>query len=258
VPRTPSYTEAEARIAVVQSLTLTETLRRLGLRPAGGNFRVLRIWLERWNVPIDHFDPNVARSNASRSRGRPLEEILVESSTYDRGKLKRRLYEAGLKTRRCELCGQGEEWRGRPMSLILDHVNGVADDHRLENLRIVCPNCAATLDTHCGRNTDLMPRRCDACSRTYKPRHPRQRYCSLGCAGPGIGDRLRGVPRPERRKVARPSFEQLLAEVEVSTYVAVAAKYGVSEKAVRKWVRAYEREGRRGAAGPPRAATLRA
>jgi hypothetical protein len=50
----------------------------------------LRIWLERRNVPIDHFDPNVARSNASRSRGRPLEEILVESSTYDRGKLKRR------------------------------------------------------------------------------------------------------------------------------------------------------------------------
>jgi hypothetical protein len=126
----PSYTEEEARIAVAQSLTCTDTLRRLGLRPAGGNFRVLRTWLERWNVPIDHFDPNLARANASRSRGRPLEDILVEDSGYDRGKLKRRLYDARLKNRRFELCGQGEQWQGRQMSLILDHVNGVADDHR--------------------------------------------------------------------------------------------------------------------------------
>ena len=42
------------------------------------------------------------------------------------------------------------------MALILDHINGVATDNRLENLQIVCPNCAATLDTHCGRN---LPRR---------------------------------------------------------------------------------------------------
>lgn len=117
------------------------------------------------------------------------------------------------------------------MSLILDHVNGVADDHRLENLRIVCPN-SATLDTHCGRNTALMPRRCEACSR------------------------MRGVPRPERRKVPRPAAEQLLAEVHVSSYVAVAAKYGVSERAVRKWIRAYEREGARGSADEPATATL--
>ncbi len=77
--------------------------------------------------------------------------MLVAGSTYQRSQLKERLYAAGLKTRLCELCGQGEDWRGRRMSLILDHINGVADDNRLENLQIVCPNCAATLDTHCGR-----------------------------------------------------------------------------------------------------------
>jgi hypothetical protein len=77
--------------------------------------------------------------------------VLVERSSYPRKDVKRRLFAEGLKEPRCELCGQGEIWRGRPMAMILDHINGVRDDHRLQNLRIVCPNCAATLDTHCGR-----------------------------------------------------------------------------------------------------------
>lgn len=89
------------------------------------------------------------------SRTIPLDEVLVENSFYNRTKLKARLYEAGLRERQCQLCGQGERWNGRGMSLILDHINGVAIDNRLENLRIVCPNCAATLDTHCGRKNRL-------------------------------------------------------------------------------------------------------
>lgn len=54
-------------------------------------------------------------------------------------------------------CGQGEEWMGKKMSLILDHINGVHDDNRIQNLRIVCPNCNATLDTHCGKNVKYGP-----------------------------------------------------------------------------------------------------
>ena len=75
----------------------------------------------------------------------------MEGSSYQRARLKERLFDAGLKERACELCGQGEIWHGRRMSLILDHVNGIADDNRLENLRVVCANCNATLDTHCGK-----------------------------------------------------------------------------------------------------------
>jgi hypothetical protein len=59
---------------------------------------------------------------------------------------------SGLLDARCKLCGQDERWHGRRMSLVLDHINGVSNDTRLENLRMVCANCAATLDTHCGRN----------------------------------------------------------------------------------------------------------
>jgi hypothetical protein len=58
-------------------------------------------------------------------------EILVEGSTYARSNLKARLYDSGLKRPVCELCGQGELWRGRPMGLILAHINGVRHDNRL-------------------------------------------------------------------------------------------------------------------------------
>jgi transposase-like protein len=50
------------------------------------------------------------------------------------------------------------------------------------------------------------------------------------------------VPCPELRKVVRPVYEQLLTEIEATSYVAVGRKYGVSDNAVRKWVRFYERE----------------
>ena len=126
------------------------------------------------------------------------------------------------------------------MALILDHINGDATDHRLNNLQIVCPNCAATLETHCGRNNVIPdPRPCDGCGVVFHPSRPRQRYCSREC---GSHDPGPPGPRPERRKVARPPYDVLMAELAASNYSAVGRKYGVSDNAVRKWVRWYERE----------------
>ena len=170
----------------------------------------------------------------------PLDEILVDGSTYSRGSLKRRLYAEGLKSPRCELCGQGDVWRGRPIALILDHVNGVADDNRLANLRIVCPNCAATLPTHCGRNGHLLrERECARCGAAFRPKSGRQRYCSRAC---GTRHDRRRAAYPERRKVDRPPYPQLVREVRALGYLGTGRRYGVSDNAIRKWLRAYQRE----------------
>ncbi len=241
VPKRPRYPEADARRAVAASTTLTGELRLLGMRPAGGNHATLRKYLALWSIPTDHFDPDAARV-MHRGPTTPLSDMLVEKSTCSRGNLKKRLYREGLKERRCELCGQDEYWHGQRISLILDHVNGAADDNRLENLRIVCPNCAATLDTHCGRNgRTLMERRCELCSKKFIPAYGTQRFCSRYC-----GQRCKrkpGVARSSLRRVhPRPSYERLQAETREVGFLATGRKYGVSDNAIRKWIRAYERE----------------
>jgi len=111
------------------------------------------------------------------------------------------------------------------MTLILDHINGTHDDNRLENLRIVCPNCNATLPTHCGKNLPHArdPRACVHCERTFQPSRPDQSYCSRAC----YARSLRG-PRLSDRRVKRPPYEQLLEEIATSSWSAVGRKYGVS------------------------------
>src|SRR5687767_14386093 len=126
VSRRPRFTEDALREAVAASLSYSDALRRLNLRPAGGNHRTLQKYVLRWGISVDHFDPVAARIKALARGAIPLEDILVEHSTYSRGHIKDRLYGAGLKARRCELCGQDENWRGGRMALILDHINGVA------------------------------------------------------------------------------------------------------------------------------------
>jgi transposase-like protein len=243
------YSDDELARAVATSLSYAETLRRLGYCPTGANWLTLKKRVARLRISTSHFDPYAAARRRGRATRIPLEQVLVKGSTYSRGTLKRRLFEEGLKERRCELCAQDENWRGRKMGLILDHINGVRDDNRLENLRIVCPNCAATLDTHCGRNVPRA-RACEGCGMTFQPRTARHRFCSRECfkrhrvRDPVV--RLRettlGIPRPETRKVERPPYLVLLAEIEKNGYLATGRKYGVSDNAIRKWVRFYERE----------------
>jgi len=223
------------------SRSYAEALRALGMCSSGGGAKVLKKWTAVWEISTAHFDPDAARSAGLKQPPKPLDELLVEDSPQSRGNLKRRLYSEGLKERACELCGQGELWHGRKMSLILDHVNGVSTDNRLENLRIACANCAATLETHCGRKLRVSDRTrlCKRCGASFEPYARLQQYCSREC-----GQRWprTGKPLPATRRVERPPYDQLRREIAESSFSAVGRRYGVSGNAIRKWVRSYERE----------------
>ncbi len=189
-------------------------------------------------ISAEHFDP--ARAQRLIRKGTPLQQILVEGSSYSRTSLKRRLFDSGLKDRRCELCGQNEIWRGVRMPMILDHINGVPDDNRLENLRIACPNCAATFETHCGRKNRL-PRRVRECARCGQ-RFPRTSPSSAIAPGNVAAATTTGTEAlcclPGRSQ--GPPYEQLIEETADMGFSAVGRKYGVSGNAVRKWIHWYE------------------
>jgi hypothetical protein len=204
---------------ISESKTQREVLSKLGLGIAGSNFSTLKKFIKLYSISTEHFTKNYSKMLLLKTKT-PLNEILVEKSTFNRGHLKNRLYDEGLLKRECCLCGQDEIWNGMKISLILDHINGICDDNRIENLRIVCPNCNAGLDTFAGRNLKMKKNIC----KCGVKKNRKSQNCSK-CNG------------EERRKVERPSIEQLKKEVEEFGYSATGRKYGVSDNAVRKWIK---------------------
>lgn len=132
--------------AVKKSSSRTEVLRNLGVCRNSS-------WLDKaakfHNIELPVGKPG---TNKKWNTGKPLEQVLVENSTYDSSALKGRLIRGNILANVCSECGLYPEWNGKPLSLQLDHINGVHNDHRLDNLRLVCPNCHSQSPTYAGKN----------------------------------------------------------------------------------------------------------
>lgn len=80
---------------------------------------------------------------------------LVENGTNDSAMLKKLLFENGILQNVCSICGQLPIHNGRDLVLQLDHINGIHNDNRINNLRILCPNCHTQTPTYGARNKIL-------------------------------------------------------------------------------------------------------
>lgn len=208
---------------VKNSNNLTDVAKKLNLKPFCGNRGTIKKYIKLYDLDVSHF------RNVYENRIRPkrkLCDILLLGTTYDTTHLKNRLYDEGIKERVCELCGQNEIWYGNKMSLILDHINGINNDNRLENLRIVCPNCDATLPTFSGRNTS----KCSIKSNLLKMEN-HYNYTKKGKSD---------CNSINQRKVTRPDYITLQNEIIELGYSGTGRKYGVSDNAIRKWVKYYK------------------
>lgn len=140
--------------AVKGSTSMRAVLRKLGLKAAGGNYTQLNRRIQFLGLSTQHFKGRAWNKGIQTgpSYRIPIQDILVSGSGFQSYKLKRRLFELGLKTPKCELCGWAQMSEDGRVPVELDHINGAHNDNRIENLRILCPNCHSLQPTHRGKN----------------------------------------------------------------------------------------------------------
>tara|TARA_Y100001973_G_C4931944_1_gene201393 strand:- start:1 stop:516 length:516 start_codon:yes stop_codon:yes gene_type:complete len=150
--RKSKYTKELLTPHVQKSTSWVALLQSLGLKPTGGNYSNIQSHVRSHNIDTTHFtgqvwnkgktketDERVAE-NSAKLRRTP-ENTLVENhpGNTNPNVLKRCLLEIGVEYK-CEN-GHLPEWMGEPLTLHIDHINGIHNDNRRENLRFLCPNC---------------------------------------------------------------------------------------------------------------------
>lgn len=138
------------------SNTMSEVLRRFNLESKGNNHLTVKERAKKEGISLDGLRERYIqfqRENAiKRSNKTSLELILVENRIYNGSKLRKRLVEASYIEDKCSNCGIDAIWDGKPLSLQLDHINGIHSDNRLENLRLLCPNCHSQTENFSGKS----------------------------------------------------------------------------------------------------------
>jgi hypothetical protein len=235
--RKANYTDDDLRRAVAESLSCADVLRRFGLAPRGGNYKTIKHHVRRLGLDTSHWLGRGHLRGKPRpwlaGFARPLSDILKDGShVANSGSLKRRLISEGFLDERCARCGL-TEWLDAPISLHLDHANGQNTDNRLENLRLLCPNCHSQTDTYCGKNWG--------------------KYLGLKRAKPKEPVRAPAPPpeplppgwqlTPRKTKITWPADAELRRMVDSSSVLAVGRALGVSDNAVRKRLLRAERLG---------------
>lgn len=136
---------------IANANSYSDCLRALGLTAKGGSsLDILKRRISELKCSTEHFGTMQTKSPNAKYN---LDEILIENSTYANiSRLKIRLINEGRLEYKCALCGNIGEWQGQKLVLQLDHINGKNNDHRIENLRFLCPNCHSITETYAGKN----------------------------------------------------------------------------------------------------------
>ncbi|MFJ9742174.1 HNH endonuclease signature motif containing protein [Streptomyces sp. NPDC101166] len=152
--RRTAVPEDELRTLVAKATSYADVMRGLGMEVDDTNHRRVRRAASRLELDTSHFR---RRSWAQPERPAPApvaHRVLVvlpeQAGRTNRTRLHQALTEIGVPYA-CAECGNTGEWRGRPITLQIDHVNGNWRDNRRANLRYLCPNCHALTDTWCRR-----------------------------------------------------------------------------------------------------------
>lgn len=154
------YTKEWLEELCKDSVSYAEVLKKAGRKIAGGNQTHLKKKIEEYGIDISHFkgqgwSKGLTKQELPYLDGHEkytLDELFKDNSDIPRKTIREYIIRHNVLEYRCQFCGNTGEWLGKTMPLELDHINGKNNDHRIENLRWLCPNCHAITDTYSGRN----------------------------------------------------------------------------------------------------------
>lgn len=203
--------------------SIADIVRSFDFAVGAAVYRMIYARVARDGINISHI-PRGADSNKGRifdTRRIPLDVYLIDGSNIKGSELKRRLIRDGKMRDVCAKCGLGNEWNGESISLQLDHINGKRDDNRLENLRILCPNCHSQTSTFCGRRKKNILRCMDCETKISDKKSKRCKPCASKTH----------LERHLKFEISKEELEKLVWEKSTSQ---IARDLGVSDKAVEK------------------------
>ena len=164
------YTKEDVIAAVAKCKSIAGVLRQLNLRPIGGNYKTIHHFIQKYGLDTSHFTGqgwNVGLVFQPK-KGIDDKEVFVKDSPYRCSWRLRERYKKTTGTNYCEEC-KLTEWQGKPIPLEIHHINGDNTDNRLENLRLLCPNCHALTSNYRGRaHLSALSERRDVECRKFK------------------------------------------------------------------------------------------
>lgn len=213
----PKYNQEFLVPIVLNSFSVSEVLRKLGLKPTGSNHRHITEAINSFGISKDHF--LLGGDVTGRLLKRPWQEILVFGKKIASIRLRRAMLESGI-PELCSECNLKTVWRDRRLTLQIDHIDGDVLNNSKDNLRFLCPNCHSQTDTYCRRKSTAKVR-CLGCEKLIK-------RCKTGKC-----HECYSKYRP--LKVVIPDREDLLDMVWKKPCSALAKEFGVSDKTIEAW-----------------------
>lgn len=144
------WKEEELRAAIKSSSSIHSCLLLMGKNTSSGSYNSFRRNVLKYGIDVSHLD-----GRKSPKRRITNFALFINDSTVSRSVVKKRLISDKIISYKCFKCGNDGYWNNVKLVLVLDHENGIRNDHRIENLRFVCPNCNSQLPTHCVGNKDV-------------------------------------------------------------------------------------------------------
>lgn len=155
MPKKRKWTDEQLAKAVKNAYSTRMVIQALGLIPAGGNYDQVNKRISLLKLDSSHFTGkgwHTGERVRAMVSATPLTELLINGSSVQSYKLKKKLFEEGVKKPECEICRWSVKASDGRIPVELDHINGNRTDNRLVNLRILCPNCHSLQPTHRGKN----------------------------------------------------------------------------------------------------------